>query len=353
MHILIYSECAEGSRLLDTAYCDQNPTGGSETACAYVIQELKARGHQVEFVKKRGDFAQKECDVFISLRELAWFHGPDKTLPGKLKYLWSQDDATEPFLDLLRKPQVARDVYSRLDGILLLSHYQWGRWREMLHAPDEKVFLTNNGIPLEKFRQPSLPLSERGKRCYYASSPDRGLKILLERWPEIHRHVPGSELFVLSSHPRYPGAPQTPVFQELYHQAEALPGVHYLSGVGQARLREVAEKSRVLAYPCAFAETSCICAMEAMASGCVVAATSLGALPETAWRNPLVPYDSEFNWVVDWTLEVIKLLLDDTYHQFLARQNLEIARHMSWARVVEGWEIRFQQDAAMRGFELV
>jgi len=352
MHFLFYSECKEGERLLDPSYCDEFPTGGSETAGAYVMHELRRRGHRVDFVNELPAISGRTCDIFISLREVICFTEALNGLkiPGRLKYLWCQDDADLAFLDKLRDPETAGKIYEGIDGVMMLSHYQQSRWRHELHLPDDKVFQTSNGIPLEKFASPPALLSSRGKRCYYASSPERGLKLLLEVWPEIRRNVRDGELFVLSSHPRYPGAPRTPILQELYDKAKSLEGagVRFLSSVGQKKLREVAQQCRVLAYPCGFAETSCICAMEAMASGCVVVGTSLGALPETAWRNPLQPFDFEFKWMDSWILDVIKVLSHDDYYTCHASRNIEVAKQMGWRQVVDGWLIRFIQDAAFK-----
>lgn len=355
MHFLFYSECNEGEKLLDPSYCDKFPTGGSETAGAYVMHELRMRGHRVDFVNKLADISGHTCDIFISLRETICFIEALSGLkiPGRLKYLWCQDDADLAFLDKLRDAATAEKIYNDLDGVMMLSQYHQSRWREQLHLPDLKVFQTSNGIPLGKFKP--APLVGRGKKCYYASSPERGLKLLLEVWPEIRHHVPDAELSILSSHPRYPGAPRTPLFQELYDKAKGLEssGVQFLSAVGQNKLREVACQSRVLAYPCAFPETSCICAMEAMASGCVVVGSSVGALRETAWRNPLQPFDFEFKWIDAWILDVIKVLMHDEFYTYHATRNLEVAKQMGWSTIVDGWIIRFIQDAAFKDVSIV
>jgi len=359
MHFLFYSECKEGERILDPSYCDEFPTGGSETACAYVMDELRKRGHQIELVNKLAEISGRTCDVFISLRETVCFVEALQGLkiPGRLKYLWCHDDVDVVlhFLDCFRNPESAAKIYRDLDGVMMLSHYHQSLWRSNLNLPDDKVFQTFNGIPLEKFSSPPAPFSARGHKCYYASSPERGLKLLLEIWPEILSNIGDAELYVLSSHPRYPGAPRTPLFQELYDKAISLEGagVRFLSAVGQAKLREVAQQCRVLAYPCTFPEISCICAMEAMASGCVVVGSAMGALPETAWRNPLQPFDFEFKWINSWILDIMKVLTHDDYYIYHASRNIEVAKQMSWKQVVDGWMIRFIQDAAFKDISFV
>jgi len=79
-----------------------------------------------------------------------------------------------------------------------------------------------------------------------------------------------------------------------------------------------------------------------MAAGCVVAGTDLGALPETAWHNPLVPMGD--GWIKKWIFEVVRLLMDDAHYISLAKQNITTASYYAWSSVAVRWLQQFQLD---------
>lgn len=351
MHFIFFTYAPPEHRLDDPHFCDTHPSGlgGAGTACTYVIDGLRKRGHKVElFTNDINQLKGRHCDVFISLRVPHVFQQNIK--PGNLNYLWCQDNADEPIADVLRDADIAKQIYSMCDGIILLSHYQRQRWQEELHLPSEKVFMSSNGIPLEKFNSEVEKLRSRPRQAYYASAPYRGLHVLLlECWPLIHQTVPDAKLHVFSSNKVYQDEARDndPTFQKLYEIARNTPGVVYHSSVSQKELREAAAQCRVLAYPCVFDETSCIAAMEAMASGCAVVSTARGALPETAWRNPLVSETP--GWQTPWALEVAKFLVDDEYYEQQARRNIEASKLMDWGLVIDSWLVRFKQDLLHKG----
>ena len=245
---------------------------------------------------------QEGCDIFISARD--WFFFKQReSLPGRVNYLWCHDDIDQNFLEPLKKSVVAEKVFDLADGVVMQSLYHEKRWRDAFALPQEKVFCCANGLDMRCWRTEKETLSGRKPRAYYASAPYRGLEILLELWPIIEQSVPDAELFIFSSLKGY-GKEDDARTLTLKERAEGIQGVIWEGGVDRKTLREAARSCRALAYPSAFAETCCLTAMEAMASGCVVVGSTLGALPETAWRNPLIEMQGQ--WVARWCQELIR-----------------------------------------------
>jgi glycosyltransferase involved in cell wall biosynthesis len=338
-----------GGAILDPDYCEEHPLGGSETAVIKMTQCLRQLGHQVQIVTRPSELAGLKPDIYVAVRfgdVRFWEMLTKQGQPAKLNYLWCQDDADQPFLQGLKDPGVAAKIYESSTAFIMISHFQTARWQDAFAVPGEKLFVSSNGIDLPRFKIDRTQLARREPHAYFASTPFRGLAGLLEAWPIVRQVIgPRAKLKICSGLAVY-GDAETPENQALYDKARTLEGVEYLGSVGQAQLREVAASCRALAYPCTFPETGCIAAMEAMASGCVVVGTALGALPETAWRNPLVPICE--NYLDLWIGELLRVLVDDVYYTTLAEENLRLAELMGWERIARKWLMRFRSDLIQR-----
>jgi glycosyltransferase involved in cell wall biosynthesis len=332
---------AHGERLHEPDYPEINPLGGSETAALRMAGQFRLLGHDVRIITDEAQLIGLTCDVFIALR--IWQVFQNGFFPGKTNYLWCQDDANQPVVEALRNPEVAGPLFQRLNGVFMISHYQQVQWIKHLNLPLQKVIPTTNGIPLDKFEVNKAGLRQRKPWSYYSSTPFRGLHLLLQAWPSVRKAVPQAQLHLFTSMKVY-NIEEKDSYTQLYEIARNLPGVYYRGSVGQAELRETAQKCRALAYPCTFPETSCIAAMEAMAAGCVVVGTSTGALIETAWQNPLVAPAND--WLPLWTKSLITVLTDDEEYERLALQNLDIARYYDWHNVAHKWEKKFLEEIA-------
>ena len=79
----------------------------------------------------------------------------------------------------------------------------------------------------------------------------------------------------------YVVSPGDDKYQHIFARCRATDSVEYVGAVDQPSLARALAETTCLAYPNTFAETACIAVMEAMAAGCVVVTSDLGALPET------------------------------------------------------------------------
>jgi glycosyltransferase involved in cell wall biosynthesis len=321
--------------LSDWDWIETHPLGASESSVLHMARALRRGGHEV-LVTNRAENIPRGCDVFVALR--AWEQFARGVRPGALNYLWCTDDVDQSVVGGLADARVAAAAYASVDGAIMVSQYQLARWTTYLHLPAAKAFLTRNGIPAAKF---NVSLQQRSPALYYSSTPFRGLDVLLDSWPAIRQAVPAATLHVFSSMKIY-GDEDAPAYEALYDRARNLPGVYYHGAQGQIPIREIARQCRVFAYPSTFAETSCVAAMEAMASGCAVAATTLGALAETAAGNLLVPMTAD--WQASWRDAVTRLLTDDALWHRIASSNLALTPQRDWDVIAAAWLARFAHD---------
>jgi glycosyltransferase involved in cell wall biosynthesis len=157
----------------------------------------------------------------------------------------------------------------------------------------------------------------------------------------IRKGLDGATLKVFSGMGIY-GDDQRDEYSSLYDLAKSLPGVTYVGPLSQARLAQEMSQIDIWAYPCTFAETSCISAMEAMTSGCLLLSTTLGALPETTAGHAQL-MDMDLSRAPGVMATSFAEHCVRTAAEFRANpQNAEAAldRQMTFARTNYRWEAR-------------
>lgn len=171
--------------------------------------------------------------------------------------------------------------------------------------------LSNGCDPTAYDRGPRTP-----GRVLWASSPDRGLHLLLAAWSEIRRRAPHATLDCYYNFPPslietyeegsigLNGLPVSADILELARRARyvryALPrlahlGVRHLGSVSRREISRAMAGATVLAYPCdtiRYTEGFSVTTMEACAAGLVPVISSvdaLGEIYETLGREVVVP----------------------------------------------------------------
>jgi glycosyltransferase involved in cell wall biosynthesis len=276
---------------------EKEPLGGSESCVAYLATEL-ASTFQVcllantEPGRLRGVlhfnldfdlndtrvaapfFAAQRFDVIIIVNAPFLAPALRRVSPHSRLVLWNHHAPDQPAAQTLAKIEVVR----ALDYVVYVSLWQ-STLTEALYRPPVPSGVIGNGLTRSfesLFANPGELLAAKEARAAYTSTPFRGLEVLLDAYARLSQPI---DLDVFSSMQVYRGddAP----FQHLYDQARASSHVHYHGAVSQTRLAAAMRRVSFLSYPCVFAETFCIAALEAMAAGATVVATDLGALPST------------------------------------------------------------------------
>lgn len=295
MHIA-FIDCSNLSYGLDAPF--RQPLGGANSAICYLAVELAGLGHTITVYN--GTSAPTEsCGV--QLRNLR-----DAEAPGHLNVfdvvvvsggvigrplrrdyrvavpmvLWTPHAHNQPAVRELRRLN-ERKCWN---GFAFVSDWQRERYEKFFWTPHEKGRVLRNAVsPAFADGNETAPWFITGDPpvLYYASTPFRGLDVLLTSFPAIRAAVEGATLRIFSSMDVYQVPPEKDKYRDLYDRCRATDGVEYVGSVGQSRLARELAGAAALAYPSTFAETSCIVALEALALGAAVFATRLGALAET------------------------------------------------------------------------
>lgn len=286
------------------------PIGGTQSALCYLMMALAARGVKVslinaevphEFAGVRGLSSNFPADAIADADALVMVSDPTPAsiaqlaayAPRAKKILWQHHAADQPVVQMLSDPAVV----SAWDEIVFVSTWQEAEYLKTfpaLAARPRKILRNAIAPAFENLfvGLPVLPFKSPVPRLAYNSTPFRGLDRLLYGWQQILSAHPSVELQIFSSMKLY-NAEDTDYIAQILDTARSMPGVTHVGPVAQAELAQALRGTLILSYPNTFPETACIAVMEAMAAGCVVITSDLGALPETLGGHgvllPIVP----------------------------------------------------------------
>ena len=345
---------------------DDQPLGGAHSAACYLARTLARRGHDIFLLTHA-----PTSGVFAGVRCLSWNSTPPSALrafqfdvfvclhgigtavqlrsavgPATRMALWTQHSFDQPAVQFLHRI----DERKSFDDFVFVSNWQRAEFLRRFHLDPSRTHLLGNAVAPAFENQfpdhlPILPEKANPPIIAYTSTPYRGLEPLLEAFPAIRATVPGVRLRVFSSMNVY----QTPhdedqaAYGELYQRCRETAGVEYIGSLPQPALAGEMRNVMALAYPNTFAETSCIAVLEAMASGCTVVSSALGALPETtADFARLVSYDhGRQRYLSQFVEQVTDVLRKGMGNDALAEALLR--RQINYVNANATWEARATQ----------
>lgn len=321
--------------------------GGSETAAVRLAEHLDRAGWVVTVYGEVDDTLwggavfrhhtrwdpAEPCDVFIASRAPGLVAAPFPHHRCRTA-LWVHDvdcgDTLTP------------DLAERFDTVLALSRWHAGHLRDRYPHVRAKIATVTNGIEPGLFDP--VAWEDREPRVLYTSSPDRGLDILLEVWPQVRERVPDAilEHCYADVYDRVADMdPAVAAHRERIRELADQPGVTRLGALPQPTLAALMCRSRVWAHPSfasmhadRFHETSCIGAMEAQAAGCHVVAAGWGALTETVRHGTLIDIEDTGSdgWRAAFVDAIVAALTDPAIGARAVAHATEAQDVFSWER---------------------
>ena len=332
--------------------------GGSETSHIELVERLARRGFNV------WSFAPTPATSALGPKGVVWQkHEALRQDEGAGIYIWYR---TPDKFDRVKGPGerwwfVAQDLdypdswtperLAKVDRYICLCHehvlYTLGRYPSLAG----RVYTSSNGIRSDYIRGMHLRPDRDPNRMLFPSSPDRGLKLLLEQWWRIREVNPEATLAVAYGfnnmeviYKDNPGDWRKD-YQTRLEDLLGQPGIEVLGRIPQGQLYHEWFKTGIWAHPTDFPETSCITCMEAQACGAFPVTNDLWALKDNVghgWMTQGIPQKSELvrhNWLrslftafTSQTAENRDAMLEWALNRF------------DWERIADQWQRWIEED---------
>ena len=296
---------------------------------------------QYDYLRKYGDRNLLELvQITTSVPEKEPLH------PLRPNILWIKNSYDQPNL----APWFTKkENHKKYDWYVFNSHWTYEKYRYFFNVPDTRSVVIKNGIDYEELKLKKDFTYKDPLRLVYFSTPWRGLDVLLNTM-ELLKDEKDIVLDVYSSTIIYGDGfhiENEPKFLKLYEQARDLKNVNYKGYLHHNELMEKLKEYHVSVHPSTFEETFCISAMEALAAGCMLITTDLGAIPETCAEFPVyIPYSSDKKHLAVQTAESIRqareILSAQDISQSLKFQQQYYKYYYDWKVIGSFWD-RFLQ----------
>ena len=172
----------------------------------------------------------------------------------------------------------SKEYVEKLDWIVFNSNWNFEKYVYQFKIPESKSIVIRNAIEKIDFEK-----KPKGKiNLIYHTTPWRGLVHLLKVFKNLN--LEDVELNVCSSTIIYGKKFDDQLgkkYENIFNECKNTKNVNYFGYLENKKVIDLLKKTHIFAHPSIWPETSCIAAIEAMAAGCEVVSTNLGALYET------------------------------------------------------------------------
>jgi len=157
----------------------------------------------------------------------------------------------------------------KFKNVIAISEWQKSNMLKYTGIKEESIYVSRNAIHPKRFLK---EIEKTPFRFIYTSDPNRGLDNFIEMIPWIKEKYPQSTFYIFGK--------KEQITDEILLFINENDYIYLSPRISQDQLSIELKKSDIWLYPCSFDETYCISAVEAMASGCLVASIKIAALTE-------------------------------------------------------------------------
>lgn len=187
----------------------------------------------------------------------------------------------------------------------------------------------------------------RQHKLIYASSPDRGLDILLTMWPDIKAKFPDAELHVAYGWKVFDmvaaNNAERMAWKKDVMEAMNQSGITDHGRIGKEELRVLRQSCGIWAYPTYFTEINCITALEMQRDGVVPVTMTLAALKETVGSGIQIDGDIYDKETKEAYLEaILSLMGDDKRWEEESAKGRAFAKDYDWSKIAKDWTPEFE-----------
>lgn len=365
--LLIYAGFSSKRWNLSSLY--SNAVGGSELATIRIASEFRFLGYDVvvsgavqegvgpdgvRYISLgedlQGYLNRNKLDVLIVSRYLHFFthyqYQADQVhmLMHDIVYLpWSVDRNVPS--DWNSQAAVGDPIHENLaksgkiDNFICLTDWHSSYFSKVYPYTKDKIITWGNAIHPESFGD----AHEKVKDSFiWTSRAVRGLRTLLDIWPEVKQRIPNATLNIYS----YGKEGE----EDVWERCKELDGVTHHGGVPQSTLLQKIQESEYWFYTTNFSETYCITALEMQYSKVLCVCTRLAALINTVGDRgvmfdiPKEGYDSD---------EYKRLALDSFFSVYddeerkkeLIEKAYDWATHQTWRNRALELDAHFKEVA--------
>lgn len=219
----------------------------------------------------------------------------------------------------------------------------------------DRICMSSNGVNVERFERIEAevangtrpPIVRVPHRLIWASSPDRGLKEMLDIFERAREEVPELELHVfygMDNIDKVCGGdkkkmPWAKSWRQ-YERALKTENVFWRGRIGQDQLAVEWMTAGIWCYPTWFQETSCIACMEAQCGGAIPITNPIWATGHNVRHGVFIQGEPSDSLVLARYVDaVVRIASNPTQQGILRSQMISESRHrLSWERFVDQWE---------------